>query len=666
MSTQPQSESPETAILCLRLEGPLQSWGGRSIGRYRRTESVPTKSGVIGLLGAALGLSRSALQARLDELNQLTMVVRVDRAGTLAEDYQTVGAKVGVLTAEGKIKKTAGTGEVEAIISPREFLLDASFLVLLRGSRSLIDELAVALQSPGWPLFLGRKRCVPGTGVFAGVHFSEVSFAEALLQDGPNDPSLVPPDSRDHVRVVTDLISVAEFADITGVTRDDVSEAFEVSRSYVVDRLERLDPPVHRGRIVLEFEIDRSDLCPRHADQPERPDLSDPLFGISAPDVSEWRDTAKKQAREKSGGRCIFCRFEPSDPRQLHAHHRTYERRGRERVTVECDDVTGDDLVMLCDECHAAVTMLEYQNGFGLTRIDPQHPAWRTRIEQAREARRRQTNPVHPQIALMDSPQVEQEGRRYLFESVIPLKAGDTFADDAPGNRWLVNRHHVHQRLSMAFPDAGAESAAAGYGVKRGEGGFLFRVEHGAITTIIVRSCLAPDWGRAFRNAGWLVDHIPAPTVFDPKQFSTAGTVNFRLTANPTVKRAGKRHSITDKEAQLAWLSRKATGSGFHVLQVSVRTEGNSHGIRRSGTGQAMTHNGVCFDGVLQVTDADQFQQTLQSGIGSAKAFGFGLLSVAYLLTGKTGLRILWRSFSFPESWMATANQSLNVLAAND
>jgi CRISPR-associated protein (Cas_Cas5e). len=79
----------------------------------------------------------------------------------------------GVLSAEVtkgriKVKINQKTGEPETDVSERYYLADASFLVALQGSPDYIGELATAIQSPVWPLFLGRKACVPSTPIFAG------------------------------------------------------------------------------------------------------------------------------------------------------------------------------------------------------------------------------------------------------------------------------------------------------------------------------------------------------------------------------------------------------------------------------------------------------------------------------------------------------------------
>lgn len=154
--------------LFLRLEGPLQSWGVRAHWEERDTAFEPTKSGVIGLIGCALGLRRD--DDRLRALSEaLRMGVRVDRAGSLLVDYHTTGgAKAadgepeGMLNAQGKLKR-------ETDVSSRRYLMDASFLVVLQGSEVDVAACAEALQHPAWPVFLGRKACVPTAPVFAGI-----------------------------------------------------------------------------------------------------------------------------------------------------------------------------------------------------------------------------------------------------------------------------------------------------------------------------------------------------------------------------------------------------------------------------------------------------------------------------------------------------------------
>lgn len=130
--------------LLLRLEGPMQSWGYRSRFDYRDTALEPTRSGVIGLICAAMGIARGEDILRFDSIR---MGVRVDRDGRPERDYHTA---LDVIKADGKGRDT--------VVSSRDYLADASFTVGLQSEDLLLlQSIADALQCPKWPLFLGRK-----------------------------------------------------------------------------------------------------------------------------------------------------------------------------------------------------------------------------------------------------------------------------------------------------------------------------------------------------------------------------------------------------------------------------------------------------------------------------------------------------------------------------
>jgi CRISPR system Cascade subunit CasD len=125
----------------------MQSWGTRSRFQERDTEREPSKSGVIGMLCAALGRDRNE---PVDDLAKLKMAVRVDREGKLEKDFQTAQD---VAVASG--------GTTQNLLSNRYYLADAAFLVGLEGSMELLEKLYAALKNPVWPMFLGRKSYVP-------------------------------------------------------------------------------------------------------------------------------------------------------------------------------------------------------------------------------------------------------------------------------------------------------------------------------------------------------------------------------------------------------------------------------------------------------------------------------------------------------------------------
>ncbi len=145
------------ATLLMRLVGPMQSWGTTSRFDERDTGREPSKSGVLGLVAAALGIDRTNW-TDLEPLTRLAMGVRHDRPGIPAKDYQTAGCARSdtIIRADGSQAKEGG------VVSTRHYLADAAFLVALEGpDQDLLERLQAALLDPVWPLALGRKSYVP-------------------------------------------------------------------------------------------------------------------------------------------------------------------------------------------------------------------------------------------------------------------------------------------------------------------------------------------------------------------------------------------------------------------------------------------------------------------------------------------------------------------------
>lgn len=156
----------KTALL--RLEGPMQSWGTTSRFEIRDTQLEPSKSGVVGLVGAALGVARDEL-GRIAQLADLAMCVRVDRAGVLRSDYQTAGGGEWPGRKRYGVYKASGAPSKDATLSRRHYLADASFVVGLSGNDDLVVAIDAALRAPRWPLFLGRKGYVASEPIAVGV-----------------------------------------------------------------------------------------------------------------------------------------------------------------------------------------------------------------------------------------------------------------------------------------------------------------------------------------------------------------------------------------------------------------------------------------------------------------------------------------------------------------
>ncbi|WNL38601.1 type I-E CRISPR-associated protein Cas5/CasD [Halomonas sp. PAMB 3232] len=143
------------ATLLFRLAGPMQSWGTQSRFDERDTQLEPSKSGVLGLVCAALGRDRAET---IDDLAELRMGVRVDREGIPMRDYHTA---TGVVVASTGKPDTGRT-----VVSTRYYLADAVFLVGLEGSAELLNGIHGALRAPHWPLCLGRKSFVPSQPIY--------------------------------------------------------------------------------------------------------------------------------------------------------------------------------------------------------------------------------------------------------------------------------------------------------------------------------------------------------------------------------------------------------------------------------------------------------------------------------------------------------------------
>jgi CRISPR system Cascade subunit CasD len=146
-------------VLLLRLVGPMQSWGVQSRFPSRDTGLEPSKSGVTGLLCAALGYARDH---PIEDLAALKMGVRVDSQGSVRHDYQTA---LDVRLADAQTLKRRDS--TRSSTSKRQYLADARFLVGLEGDDlALLQHLHAALRDPHWPLYLGRKAFVPGEPVW--------------------------------------------------------------------------------------------------------------------------------------------------------------------------------------------------------------------------------------------------------------------------------------------------------------------------------------------------------------------------------------------------------------------------------------------------------------------------------------------------------------------
>ena len=200
------------SVLMLRFAGPMQSWGTRSRFIVRDTGLEPSKSGVVGLLCAALGWQRDREQFPIDGrgmtveqlARSLRMGVRVDRPGALARDYHTAGGehRTGSVLGHDRKGKPIPYGVAKAdgskpgtVVSERYYLADADFLIALEADPALLTQLADAVSAPTWPVFLGRKSFVPGRPVYTGPPIDDELVHALETTPWPRRPREQPPDA---------------------------------------------------------------------------------------------------------------------------------------------------------------------------------------------------------------------------------------------------------------------------------------------------------------------------------------------------------------------------------------------------------------------------------------------------------------------------------------
>ena len=221
----------------------------------------------------------------------------------------------------------------------------------------------------------------------------------------------------------------------------------------------------------------------------------------------------------------------------------------------------------------------------------------------------------------------------YLSQLILDPRRRDVRRD-------LASPYELHRTLLRAFPsrDAG------------GPGRVLFRVEPSRKTSppiVIVQSVKLPDWQQLppdyahiqpVKNVRFSATGVPERAVPESPaavldRLQRGDMLRFRITANPTIKRDGKRHALWAEADQIAWLIRKGESGGFAVTESSVAVIpiGRLDSRRaESADGHVATvsHHAVRFEGTLRVVEPELFAGVLENGVGSAKGFGFGMLSV--------------------------------------
>jgi CRISPR system Cascade subunit CasD len=181
----------ETAALAIYLDAPLQSWGVSSHFQRRGTESAPSKSGVLGLIAAAMGIDKHGPDEseRLAPLSACRFSVFPLATGENTapvlrlEDFHTVGGGYDRDDPVDKLRiaRKASGGVSTTIVTRRFYLEQARFAALIEGDSGILQKAAAALEDPVWGVWFGRKCCLPAAPLLPTLASSISKALDALL-----------------------------------------------------------------------------------------------------------------------------------------------------------------------------------------------------------------------------------------------------------------------------------------------------------------------------------------------------------------------------------------------------------------------------------------------------------------------------------------------------
>lgn len=172
--------------LIIRLDGPMQAWGTHTFEDFRPSNLFPTRSGLLGLLGACLGIERLDHAGLKQLAASVEFTVRADRT-VLRPDTEKFMPKAAVKLPDFHTvlaaRKVDGLPNKNPVVSRREYLFDAAFTVAIGAKPDAsvtLDAIADALRRPCYTPVLGRRSC-PITRPLLESDVVEVSDAKAAL-----------------------------------------------------------------------------------------------------------------------------------------------------------------------------------------------------------------------------------------------------------------------------------------------------------------------------------------------------------------------------------------------------------------------------------------------------------------------------------------------------
>ncbi len=152
------------------LDAAYQSWGENSRFMERTTGSIPSKSALIGMMCAAMGIDRSMVEIQYSLATNKFDIVGIANRARLYRDYHTIGGGYDPKKNPGDVIMTAnGKISGEAAITHRYYLCDAKFVAIVTGNVEVLKIIGSALKHPVWGPWAGRKCCPFSDVIFRGV-----------------------------------------------------------------------------------------------------------------------------------------------------------------------------------------------------------------------------------------------------------------------------------------------------------------------------------------------------------------------------------------------------------------------------------------------------------------------------------------------------------------
>lgn len=217
--------------LVLRIQGLMMSFGEGDHWDVRGTNKFPTKSFIVGIIASGMGLSRSD-SVKIRQLSKgISFACREDSSPVFLRDYHTI---LDTMKADGKQNKNA-------VVSPRHYLADGSYTVLVGlKNTDLKNTIIQAFSDPVWPPYLGRKSCIPSIPLFSG---------ETLRADNDYEAfKLVSPISVNEDKVYSCI-----------------GESSLGRMSYVKDEIMSLEPRIYKDRKVYYYSLSSNEITKQEA-----------------------------------------------------------------------------------------------------------------------------------------------------------------------------------------------------------------------------------------------------------------------------------------------------------------------------------------------------------------------------------------------------------------